>query len=278
MTAKQDWKGKVGDVWALEWQRTDRSFAELTDELISRAVELASDFDLHHILDVGCGAGSTSLFLADKISGAEVVGVDVSSALIELANSRALDNSCRFELGDVATWSEPDFAPDLIFSRHGVMFFDHPEAAFAHLTDISSSQCRLIFSCFRSPEENAWAQGLSALLGSSANFDPDGPGPFSLADDEKVRRILSNSGWVDIHAEAVNFRYVAGAGENAIADAIGFFNRIGPLASALREAGEDVKHRILDRLRIFVEENSLSGRVAFPAAAWIFTAARRDGS
>lgn len=274
MTAKIDWQGQVGDIWAHEWQRTDRSFAELSDELIARAVTLAEDHGLRQILDVGCGAGSTSLALADRIAGSEVLGIDVSTSLIDLALSRETDGSCRFEVADASLWSDDNFTPDLLFSRHGVMFFEHPEAAFAHLADVAAPGARLVFSCFRSPAENAWASGLAKLAPSDVAFDVDAPGPFSFADEEKVRTILAVAGWTDINAETVNFRYIAGAGDYAVADAIGFFNRIGPAARALREADDADRPAILEKLKIFVEENHLSGRVAFPAAAWIWTATR----
>lgn len=277
MTAKKDWQNDVGAVWAQEYQRTDRSFAELNDELLARAAMLAEENGLRQILDIGCGAGSTSLALAEKINGAKIIGIDVSPALIDLAISRELDDNCHFELADAEQWSNVGFAPDLIFSRHGVMFFDEPEAAFAHFADITVPDGRLIFSCFRASSENAWASGLSALVPGSTALDPNLPGPFAFADEDKVRNILAAAGWVDIAAEPVNFRYVAGAGDNAVADAMGFFNRVGPVARALREMPEEHRSEILEKLRNFVEDNNLSGRVAFPAAAWIWTARRPSG-
>jgi 2-polyprenyl-3-methyl-5-hydroxy-6-metoxy-1,4-benzoquinol methylase len=53
------------------------------------------------VIDVGCGSGWTSLFLAE--AGYEVVGYDLVPANVELARARALrwGSSARFEIGDM---------------------------------------------------------------------------------------------------------------------------------------------------------------------------------
>ena len=74
MTDRSDWEGRVGRSWADEWRRTARSFGVLTDRLVEVATREA--FSL--ALDIGCGAGETSLRLADARREARVLGVDIS--------------------------------------------------------------------------------------------------------------------------------------------------------------------------------------------------------
>ncbi len=62
MTGAGEWTGRVGGVWAKEWQRTDRSFGELTDRLLDPTA--LSSFS--HALDIGCGAGEISIALATR--------------------------------------------------------------------------------------------------------------------------------------------------------------------------------------------------------------------
>jgi SAM-dependent methyltransferase len=83
-----------------------------------------------------------------------VTGVDVSADLVAAASARAagLDN-VRFAVADASTW-QPEQAPDLYVSRHGVMFFPEPPAAFAHLSAIAAPGARIVFSCFRTARES----------------------------------------------------------------------------------------------------------------------------
>jgi SAM-dependent methyltransferase len=271
VTGSIEWEGGVGRTWAAEWQRTDRSFAPLTARLLEAIAPLPGS----SIVDIGCGAGELSLALAAARPHAEVLGLDISPDLVEVASRRAEpQNNCRFVLGDAASWKPAGAAPDLYVSRHGVMFFADPVAAFAHLAAVAGAGAALCFSCFRSPAENPWASGIAKLLPATPPGDPFAPGPFAFADPDRVRSILASSGWGEPELEAVDFRYVAGRSPDAVAEACDFFSRIGPAARAMREMPGAEREAFRERLRGFVAERSADGEVAFPAAAWIVTARR----
>ena len=48
MTDQSEWTGKVGNVWADEWRRTDRSFGPVTERLlqVARAAPFAQALDI----------------------------------------------------------------------------------------------------------------------------------------------------------------------------------------------------------------------------------------
>lgn len=268
MTTKADWQDAVGRSWAEMYARTDRSFAGLTDRLLGRiAAEPGAN-----LLDIGCGAGELSLAIARARPRAQVVGIDVSPHLVAAAQERAGERSqVRFVLGDAASWSEPGFAPDLIVSRHGLMFFDDPPAAFTHLRTTADPGARLVFSCFRSPRENRWASGMVEMLGLPAG-DPNAPGPFAFADPQRVEAILHSGGWGNIDFEPVDFAWIAGMGEDAERDALSFVSRIGPAAPALRALDDEVRAAAEARLLDWFRDHRSGDMVAFGAAAWIVTA------
>ena len=164
MTEAYEWRGRIGDVWAEEWRRTDRTLAPVNDALVAAAAAEAERFDRPRILDVGCGAGATSLALAAALAEAEIIGIDLSEALIAVARERAGDGAdeLRFEVADAAHWTPARAGFDLIVSRHGVMFFDDPVAAFAHLRTLAGADARLVFSCFRAPRRQSMGDGAAA--------------------------------------------------------------------------------------------------------------------
>jgi len=271
MTDKAEWEGRVGRTWAAEWQRTDRSFAALTRRLLTAA----ADAPFAGALDIGCGAGEVSLALAGANPGAQVIGVDVSDELLAAARERGAGlPNLAFELGDASRWTRGGFAPDLLVSRHGVMFFPDPVAAFAHLARLAAADARLAFTCFRNPSENAWASGLTALLpsGLGAPPPPGQPGPFAFADKRRVEHILAAAGWRGAAFEAIDFPYVAGAGDDPVEDALSYFLAIGPAARAAAQMENGERAQVVERVRAFLQDHLDGGQVALQAAAWLVTA------
>jgi SAM-dependent methyltransferase len=259
MTDRRDWEGRTGRKWAEEWRRTDRSFAEITQRLL----DVARRGPVTRVLDVGCGAGELSLALAREHDDAQVVGIDVSEQLVEVARERGAHlRNARFELADAATWWDPHRPPDLIVSRHGVMFFPDPMAAFAHLRSYAVPKARLLFSCFRDRRENPWASRIADLLppGRIAPPAPGAPGPFAFADRAYVEAILEGANWRDVTFEKVDYAYVAGVGGDPVSDALTYFLAI------------DERPGFVSRLEAFLADYRDGSIVALPAAAWIVSA------
>ena len=80
------------------------------------------------VLDLGCGDGTTAIPAAKL--GAEVLGVDIASNLVEAGNKRAREfglANCRFQEGDATNLHQvPDQAFDLVVSIFGAMFAPKP--------------------------------------------------------------------------------------------------------------------------------------------------------
>ena len=275
MTSGSDWKEQVGRSWAENYRLTDRSFAGLTERLLGRIGGCQGKA----VLDIGCGAGELCLAVARGNDSAEVVGLDVSPALIEAARRRGTEHpNARFEEADAGSWNGGEFRPDRLISRHGVMFFDMPRNAFAHLRAIANPDAELVFSCFRSPKLNPWASQLASLLELPAASDPRAPGPFAFADQDYVHSILSEAGWSEINHAEVDFAYVAGMGEDPVEDALQLFTRIGPAAPALRALDGAARERALGWMRDWLSEHRSGDIVALKAAAWIVSAKAGSGA
>lgn len=165
------------------------------------------------------------------------------------------------------------FIPELLVSRHGVMFFDDPVAAFTHLAAVSASDASLLFSCFRDRMENPFFTEAARLFPSPEAPPPPGaPGPFAFADRSHVTGILESAGWSQVAFEPFDFAMIAGGGEDPVGDAVEYFSVIGPAARAASELEPDERTRFLDRLRELARRNVYDGLVSLLAAACIVTA------
>lgn len=68
-----------------------------------------------NLVDLGCGDGRLTASLHGALGAAGALGVDSSSAMIEVAAGHA-SGTVRFELGDIGGWVEPD-AYDIVFAN-----------------------------------------------------------------------------------------------------------------------------------------------------------------
>lgn len=258
----------MGKTWVDMARITDELFEGLAAPLLEAAGEGAKA-----VFDAGCGAGFTTVALAQELGpGARVVGGDISAPLLEAARERAAEAGLPIEfiLGDAQTY---DFEPasfDLVVSRLGVMFYADPVAAFANLRRAATDGGRLRFVCWRGPEENPFmtltGRATKDLLDLPPRV-PDTPGPFGLADADRTRRILGKAGWSRIEVRKFDPLCVMPASE-----LMTFFTRIGPLREALDEADEELRAEVLAAVRAASAEFVDDDRASFEAALWLVDA------
>jgi SAM-dependent methyltransferase len=263
------WNGEMGQTWVEMARVTDQLFEPLTAPLLEAASAGASA-----LLDVGCGAGFTTLALARELGPeARTVGADISEPLLNAARDRAdaAGVPIDFVLGDAQTFDFDPASFDLIVSRLGVMFFADSVAAFANLRGAATDAARLRFVCWRDPAENPFmtltARATKGLLDLPARI-PNTPGPYGLADAERTRGILVDAGWSEVEVQPFDATCAMPAEE-----LMTFFTRIGPLRDALAEADDERRATVLEAVRTAAEPYVDGDRVSFEAALWIVDAA-----
>ena len=144
------------------------------------------------VLDVGCGAGQTTRDAARLASDGWVLGVDISTEMIERAQ-RLADaegfNNVTFEHADAQAHRFPSERFDLAISRFGTMFFRDPVAAFTNIGTGLRRDGRLLIMVWQAHERNEWSMAIQRALsgtGGSPVPTPEGLDHFSLADPATV--------------------------------------------------------------------------------------------
>ncbi|WP_336980885.1 class I SAM-dependent methyltransferase [Altererythrobacter fulvus] len=266
------WKGFLGRKWAASWAMTDRTFGGLTE----RMEQLCEAAPMTRMLDAGCGAGEFAIRLAARHPGLQAIGVDISEELIEEARSRAAGVAdVGFICDDVARFRPDDGALfDLIVARHVVMFFDDPQAVLGHLASLTEGGGRLIFSCFRSNEENGWIADILALLPErfQVRLRAGQPGPLAFADRQWVEHLLARSGWTQAVFEPFDYGMAVGAGSDPLDDAVSYLLNIGPASFAAAEFDAQERSEFVQRLRTLLSGYLVGDRVLLPAATWLVSA------
>jgi SAM-dependent methyltransferase len=128
------------------------------------------------VLDLGCGDGTTAL--PEARLGADVLGVDIASNLVEAGNKRARDanlTNCRFQEGDASNLHElKDHAFDLVVSMFGAMFAPKPFDVAKEMVRVTRPGGRIVMGNWIPDDPTFVAQ----ILKISASYSPPPPEGF----------------------------------------------------------------------------------------------------
>ncbi len=128
------------------------------------------------VLDVGCGDGTTAVPAAKL--GANVLGVDIASNLVEAGNERARSlglTNCRFQEGDASDLSElQDDSFDLVVSIFGAMFAPRPSDVAKELVRVTRPGGRIVMGNWIPNDPTLVAQ----ILKISSSYAPPPPEGF----------------------------------------------------------------------------------------------------
>ncbi|MGW0599446.1 class I SAM-dependent methyltransferase [Streptomyces sp. NPDC002776] len=257
---------RAGHVWVQEQALLDEMLRPLGELL----VEAVPDGHGGRVLDVGCGTGGTTVAVARRLGPeGRCVGVDISEPMVTAARERAAREGApaSFILADAA---EYDFVPatfDTVVSRFGVMFFDDPVRAFTNLRRAAEDGAALRFVAWRGPEENPFMttaeRAAAPVLPDLPARRPDGPGQFAFADPDKVRHLLTESGWAGIDIRPIDVTCAL-----PTADLVRYFTRLGPLGQILPDVDERTRARLVETVRPAFDEYVRGAEVRFTAACW----------
>ena len=206
----------------------------------------------------------------------DVVGIDISEPMLDLARTRASGrNNVVFVKADAQTADLGSLNVDRVVSRFGVMFFDDPVAAFSNIGAALNQAGQISFVCWQTAARNPWMSFTVMAVGDLLEFpkgDPHSPGPFSFADESRVRQILDQSGFrqtslIPLEGE---LDIVGGA---KIDDAVAYSIEMSPIPGMVSHdpaLAEAVGGRVTDAF----DDAWDDGAIRLPYSCWIVTAQR----
>jgi SAM-dependent methyltransferase len=217
------------------------------------------------VLDLGCGTGRTTLELASRVvPGGRALGADIAAEMLVRAREHAAEAGTKnvdFLQADVQAHDLGEGQFDAAYSRFGVMFYADPVAAFSGVHRALRPGGSLSFVCWQPITANDWmlVPGMAAVtvLGKMPQMPgPDEPGPFSLADPDRVRSILGSAGFADIDIQPHSDFVVVT--EDRIPQMAAIATRVGAVRELLADADQSTKDRVRaaieDALRARVED------------------------
>jgi ubiquinone/menaquinone biosynthesis C-methylase UbiE len=267
------WNGPGGQHWADRQATQDIVLAPVSDILIDRAKAKAGE----RIIDIGCGCGSTTIALAQKVGPTgHVLGVDISAPMLARARQIApVGLPAEFVLADATVYRFDPAGFDLLASRFGVMFFADPAASFANMRKALRRSGRLTFACWQDPRNNPFfmapLQAVYKHVPRLPQLGPEDPGPFAFASEARVNRILSEAGFTGIEMEPCDLSLDIAVGRGldvAVQSAL----EIGPAARALADQPPELRAAAENSIREALALFARGQAVPLAASIWIVTA------
>ena len=276
-TMKDDWNGETGQDFVRQQDRYDQML-EPWAELVA---DLAGIRPAERVLDVGCGCGATTLDAAARTGpDGAVLGVDLSAPMVERARERAAAAGYRHVRFAVADAQAGDIGTDhdVVISRLGVMFFDDPTAAFAHLAAATRPGGRLAAVAWTGALEQEWMLVPGGAAMQHVPFpdfgEPGAPGMFGLADADRTAATLADAGWSDVAIERQQRPMLLG-GPGTLDDAMAFATASGPGTTLLGGAPDDAtRARAIQAIRDALAEHVTADGVRLSGTVWAITARR----
>jgi SAM-dependent methyltransferase len=232
------------------------------------------------VLDLGCGDGTTALPAAGL--GADVLGVDIASNLVEAGNRRAKAEgltNCRFQEGDATSLTGlADGAFDLTVSIFGAMFAPKPFDVAKEMARVTRPGGRIVMGNWIPGDPTLVAQ----ILKISSAYTPPPPegfvSPMTWGIEDQV---IDRFGAAGIPADAIAFArdtFTFNSPGSPSAFLADFRNYYGPTMNAFAAAEQNGKATDLQRELegLFERENRspVAGATSIPATFLLVTVAR----
>ncbi|MFI8100748.1 class I SAM-dependent methyltransferase [Streptomyces sp. NPDC086023] len=265
------WNGYEGEQWARSQERWDAVNDGFNQPLLDAAAITETD----RVLDIGCGAGRSTLLAARRAARGRALGLDLSGPMLERARAGAQREGVEnvsFVQGDAQVHPFDTECFDAVISRYGMTFFADPVTAFANLHGALRPGGRLAFVCAAEAEANEWLEALASLEGilPLGGFGkPGGPGMFSLTDPDRIRDLLAAGGFTGVDVQRIE---VPGDWGADAADAAAFLLDSGPGRHLLSQITPPEQVEARQALTQTLRRHEADGAVWLRSSSWLVTA------
>jgi SAM-dependent methyltransferase len=265
------WDGDEGAYWAAHADQFERALVAYDDVFFAAAAIESGD----RVLDIGCGTGSTTRHAARTAERGSVLGVDLSSAMLTVARTRAaIDGlaNVSFERFDAQIHPFQPGAFDVVIGRTSVTFFGERVAGLVNIGRALRPGGRLALLTWQPAAHNEWIRDFTAAFTAGRDLptpSAEAPGPFTLSEPDVIHSVLDAAGYHDVTVNAVQAPMWFGVDADHAYRLV-----LGLMGWMLDGLDDNARGRATADLRATIVAHATPGGVLYDSAAWIIGARR----
>lgn len=215
------------------------------------------------VLDLATGPGYAASAAAER--GADVVGVDVAEAMVELARRRAPE--VEFRVGHAEALPFGDRSFDAVVGNFAVMHFGRPDRAVGECVRVLKPGGRLALTAWGEPKSarmvGVFLDAIAEVGATPPSATPAGPSFFQYSDDERFAALLQDSGLRDVEVRTIGFNHAL-----TTADELwdGLLDGTVRTAALVQGQPDETRQRIHAAFSRLVDEYRRGDRIEIPVS------------
>ncbi|MCW3089476.1 MAG: hypothetical protein JWP81_545 [Ferruginibacter sp.] len=219
-----------GKLWSIAPNYWSTLFEPFFIPMYKKALEQVYLDESSLLLDAGCGAG---LFCRMAVStGAQVMGVDAATGLLEIARKRNPNIGFLEEDLESLPFAAGNF--DVVTGFNSFQYAGNFSNALSEARRVAKDGGRIVLGIWDKPELSEATNVLKAIGTLLPPPPPGTPGPFALSEEGKIESLAEATGLRVIYktSAACPFLYYS------LEDAVKSFMGTGPAAAAMNYVNE----------------------------------------
>jgi ubiquinone/menaquinone biosynthesis C-methylase UbiE len=183
-------------------------------EVTRAIVQFAAPQAGMQVLDLACGTGEPAISLASEVGPeGRVVGIDLNTELLELAQGRARQRvltNIKFQQADAHSLPFPDGTFDLVTSRFGVMFFDDIGRALGEAHRVLRPDGCIALLAWGPVEQPYFLSTIAVVLRHVPGpmLQPGEPDMFRFSQPGSLIAVLQQAGFTQVEERAVTLPWI----------------------------------------------------------------------
>ena len=213
----QDYRQASRDIWdqmAAGWDDDRRWIWDASRPVGEWLVDALDPQPGETILELAAGVGDTGLAAASRLGDSgRLISTDFSEQMVAAAGRRAEELGVahvEFRRMDAERMDLDDDSIDGVVCRWGYMLMADPAAALRETRRVLRPGGRVALSVWGDPKGNLWASVPAATLAEHTGQeppDPNAPGIFAMASEERTRGLLTEAGLTPRRVEHVEMEW-----------------------------------------------------------------------